>query len=140
MIPSPTRGAVSEAVGTAFLLATVIGSSITAQRLTGGNGALALPCNTLPTGAILTVLTLIFGPVSGAHFNPAVTPAFALRGEMPWPIAGSYVVMQVFGTVAGAWSAHVKFRQSLKGVPGVSPTSTTDASFDLGQSNLGSHH
>ena len=72
-MPSSAQRAVSEALGTAFLLATVIGSGIMAQRLSGGNDALALLCNTLPTGAILTVLILIFGPVSGAHFNPAVT-------------------------------------------------------------------
>src|SRR5690349_24509233 len=71
-----------EWLGTAFLLAAVIGSGIMAQRLSGGNGALALLCNTLPTGAILAVLILIFGPVSGAHFNPAVSLAFALRGAL----------------------------------------------------------
>jgi len=79
---SPAQRAIAELVGTAFLLAAVIGSGIMAQRLAGGNGALALLCNTLPTGAILTVLILIFGPVSGAHFNPAVTLAFALRGKL----------------------------------------------------------
>ena len=71
----------AESLGTAFLLAAVVGSGIMAQRLAGGNGALALLCNTLPTGAILTVLILTFGPLSGAHFNPAVSVAFALRGE-----------------------------------------------------------
>ena len=70
-------------LGTAFLLAAVVGSGIMAQKLAGGNGALALLCNTLPTGAILTVLILTFGPLSGAHFNPAVSIAFALRGELP---------------------------------------------------------
>jgi glycerol uptake facilitator-like aquaporin len=79
------RRVASEFVGTAFLLATVIGSGIMAQRLSGGIDALALLCNTLPTGAILTVLILILGPVSGAHFNPAVSIAFALRGVICSP-------------------------------------------------------
>jgi len=73
---------VAEALGTAFLLAAVVGSGIMAANLCGGNAALALLCNTLPTGAILAVLILMFGPVSGAHFNPAVSIAFALRGEL----------------------------------------------------------
>lgn len=106
---SPAQRAVSEALGTAFLLATVIGSEIMAQRLAGGNGALALLCNTLPTGAILTVLILIFGPVSGAHFNPAVSVAFALRGELPWPMAFVYVAVQLCGAVIGVWAAHLMF-------------------------------
>jgi glycerol uptake facilitator-like aquaporin len=86
---SVARRAVSETIGTAFLLATVIGSGIMAQSLSGGNGALALLCNTLPTGAILTVLILILGPVSGAHFNPAVSLAFAFRGGISWPMVSS---------------------------------------------------
>ncbi len=72
----------AECLGTAFLLAGVVGSGIMATKLAGGNGALALLCNTLPTGAILTVLILTFGPVSGAHFNPAVSIAMALRREL----------------------------------------------------------
>ena len=108
-MPSTAQRAVAEAIGTAFLLATVIGSGIMAQRLSGGNDALALLCNTLPTGAILTVLILIFGPVSGAHFNPAVTVAFALRGELSWPIAFTYLVVQVLGAVTGVWVAHAMF-------------------------------
>jgi glycerol uptake facilitator-like aquaporin len=108
-MPSSTQRAVSEALGTAFLLATVIGSGIMAQRLAGGNDALALLCNTLPTGAILTVLILIFGPVSGAHFNPAVTLAFALRGELPWPMACMYLAAQVSGAIIGVWAAHLMF-------------------------------
>lgn len=109
MKPAPTQRAVSEFLGTAFLLATVIGSGIMAQRLAGRNGALALLCNTLPTGAILTVLILIFGPVSGAHFNPAVSLAFTLRGQLPWPVAATYIVAQVCGAVAGVWTAHIMF-------------------------------
>ena len=108
-MPSLTRRAVAEALGTAFLLATVIGSGIMAQRLSGGNDALALLCNTLPTGAILAVLILIFGPVSGAHFNPAVSLAFALRGELPWPMTLIYVAAQLCGAVIGVWAAHLMF-------------------------------
>jgi glycerol uptake facilitator-like aquaporin len=108
-MPSLTQRAVAEALGTAFLLATVIGSGIMAQRLAGGNEALALLCNTLPTGAILTVLILIFGPVSGAHFNPAVSLAFALRGELPWPTAGTYLFVQICGAILGVWTAHLMF-------------------------------
>jgi glycerol uptake facilitator-like aquaporin len=98
-----------EWLGTAFLLAAVVGSGIMAEKLAGGNGALALLCNTLPTGAILVVLILIFGPLSGAHFNPAVSVAFALRGAMSWPIVGAYTVMQVLGGLAGVWMAHLMF-------------------------------
>jgi glycerol uptake facilitator-like aquaporin len=108
MAPVAQRAA-SEALGTAFLLATVIGSGIMAQRLSGGNDALALLCNTLPTGAILTVLILIFGPVSGAHFNPAVSLAFAIRGDIPWSTAGAYLVAQLGGAVIGVWAAHLMF-------------------------------
>jgi glycerol uptake facilitator-like aquaporin len=108
MPPLPQR-AFAEWLGTAFLLATVIGSGIMAQKLAGGNGAIALLCNTLPTGAILVVLILIFGRVSGAHLNPAVTAAFAVRGVMTWPTAGVYVAAQVFGGIVGAWAAHLMF-------------------------------
>src|SRR6476660_7077650 len=85
----------AETLGTAFLLAAVVGSGIMAQRLSGGNGALALLCNTLPTGAILTVLILTFGPLSGAHFNPAVSVAFLLRREMPWQDTAAYIFAQI---------------------------------------------
>ena len=108
-MPSPAQRAAAEALGTAFLLATVIGSGIMAERLSGGNEALALLCNTLPTGAILTVLILIFGPVSGAHFNPAVSLAFALRGELSWRTAFVYLAVQVAGAVIGVWAAHAMF-------------------------------
>jgi glycerol uptake facilitator-like aquaporin len=112
-MPSLTQRAVAEALGTAFLLATVIGSGIMAQRLAGGNEALALLCNTLPTGAILTVLILIFGPVSGAHFNPAVSLAFALRGELPWPMVRTYLAAQICGAILGVWTAHLMFELPL---------------------------
>src|SRR5215471_13038980 len=99
----------SEGLGTAFLLSAVVGSGIMAQRLAGGNIALALLCNTIPTGAILAVLILIFGPISGAHFNPAVSLAFSLRGELPWPMAVAYSAAQLLGAVAGVWAAHLMF-------------------------------
>lgn len=108
-MPSQVRSVVAEWLGTAFLLAAVVGSGIMAQKLAGGNGALALLCNTIPTGAILVVLILVFGPVSGAHFNPAVTLAFAFRGELPAVSAGLYIVAQIAGGIAGAWAAHAMF-------------------------------
>jgi glycerol uptake facilitator-like aquaporin len=108
-MPSLAQRAFSEELGTAFLLAAVIGSGIMAQRLADENGALALLCNTLPTGAMLTVLILIFGPVSGAHFNPAVSLTFALRRELPWPLAGTYLAAQIAGAVIGVWAAHLMF-------------------------------
>jgi len=108
MSPVAKRAA-AEALGAAFLLATVIGSGIMAQRLSGGNDALALLCNTLPTGAILTVLILILAPVSGGHFNPAVSLAFAIRGDIAWPTAGVYVLAQLGGAFIGVWVAHLMF-------------------------------
>ncbi len=113
MTGSPAQRAVAELLGTAFLLAAVIGSGIMAQRLAGGNGALALLCNTLPTGAMLSVLILVFGPLSGAHFNPAVTLAFALRGRIEWPAAGVYAAAQIAGAVLGVWIAHLMFELPL---------------------------
>jgi glycerol uptake facilitator-like aquaporin len=106
---SLTRRALAEFLGTAFLLAAVVGSGIMAQRLAGGNAALALLCNTLATGAILTVIILVFGPVSGAHFNPAVSIAFALRGELPWRITTIYIAVQIVGAIMGVWAAHLMF-------------------------------
>lgn len=103
------RRAAAEALGAAFLLATIIGSGIMAQRLAGGNAALALLCNTIPTGAMLVVLIWIFGPISGAHFNPAVTLAFTLRREARWSEFAPYVVAQVIGAIAGVWIAHAMF-------------------------------
>lgn len=107
------RSLTAEGLGTAFLLATVVGSGIMAQKLAGNSPALALLGNTLPTGAILVVLILIFGPVSGAHLNPAVSLAFALRGELPWPESAAYIVAQVVGGVAGVWAAHLMFELPL---------------------------
>ena len=108
MAPLPQRLA-AEALGTAFLLAAVVGSGIMAQRLAGGNLALALLGNTLATGAILVVLILIFGSVSGAHFNPAVSLAFALRRALAWRDAGGYIVAQLVGAILGVWVAHIMF-------------------------------
>jgi glycerol uptake facilitator-like aquaporin len=104
---------VAECLGTAFLLAAVVGSGIMAARLAGGNGALALLCNTLPTGAILTVLILTLGPISGAHFNPAVSTAMALRGELPARSTAIYIGAQVIGGVVGVWAAHLMFELPL---------------------------
>jgi len=108
-MPGLAQRTFAEWLGTAFLLAAVVGSGIMAQRLAGGNGAIALLCNTIPTGAILVVLILMFGPVSGAHFNPAVTLAFALRGETSWRDAAAYLVAQIAGAIAGVWIAHLMF-------------------------------
>ena len=112
-MPPLAQRLAAEALGTAFLLATVIGSGIMGQRLSGGNVALALLGNTLPTGAILVVLILIFGPVSGAHFNPAVSAAFALRRQLPWGEATAYIAVQIAGALVGVWAAHLMFELPL---------------------------
>lgn len=112
-MPSLAQRATAEGLGTAFLLAAVVGSGIMATKLAGGNGALALLCNTLPTGAILTVLILTFGPISGAHFNPAVSIAFALRGELPKSTLAAYIAAQVTGAIVGVWTAHLMFELPL---------------------------
>lgn len=109
MIADLPRRAAAEFLGSAFLLAAVVGSGIMAAKLSGGNGALALLCNTLPTGAILVVLILIFGPLSGAHFNPVVTLAFAFRRECPPTVAAIYLAAQIAGAIVGAWIAHLMF-------------------------------
>jgi glycerol uptake facilitator-like aquaporin len=108
-MPSLAERMIAEFLGTAFLLAAVVGSGIMAQRLAGGNVALALLCNTLATGAILPVIILMFGSVSGAHFNPAVSLAFALRGEVSWWVALLYGAVQVIAAIAGVWIAHLMF-------------------------------
>lgn len=104
---------VSETVGTAFLLAAVVGSGIMAERLAGGNVALALLANTIATGAALVALILTFGPVSGAHFNPAVTLADATQGGIPWRLVPGYIAAQCIGAVVGVYSAHFMFAQPL---------------------------
>jgi glycerol uptake facilitator-like aquaporin len=106
---SLSRRLLAEALGTAMLVGTVVGSGIMAERLAGGNDALALLCNTIPTGAILVVIITIFGPVSGAHFNPAVTLVFASRRETPWNEALPYILVQCAGGVAGTMVAHLMF-------------------------------
>jgi glycerol uptake facilitator-like aquaporin len=103
------RRAVAEAVGTALLLATVIGSGIMAERLSGGNVALALLANTIATGGGLVALILTFGGISGAHFNPAVTVADASQGGLPWTDVFPYVLAQLIGAFAGVALAHVMF-------------------------------
>ncbi|MDK2755050.1 MAG: aquaporin family protein, partial [Gammaproteobacteria bacterium] len=107
------RRLVAETLGTALLLATVVGSGIMAENLAGGNVAIALLGNTIPTGAILVVLITIFGPVSGAHFNPAVTLSFLIRREITIGAAIAYVVVQVIGGIIGTWSAHLMFAQEI---------------------------
>jgi glycerol uptake facilitator-like aquaporin len=102
-----------ELVGTALLLAVVIGSGIMAERLSGGNVALALLANTLATVGGLYVLIELFGPVSGAHFNPAVSLVMALRGELPIARLLPYMLAQLVGAVLGAWLAHAMFDASL---------------------------
>lgn len=103
----------AEALGTALLLAIVIGSGIMGERLAGGNVAIALLGNTLATGAGLVVLITLFGPISGAHFNPAVTLAFALRREIAWSLALAYVAVQFVAGIAGVWMAHAMFAEPI---------------------------
>ncbi len=103
------RRLTGEALGTALLLAVVIGSGIMGERLSGGNVALALLGNTLATGAALVVLITIFGPLSGAHFNPAVTLVFAWRREIGRRAAVAYILAQLAGGIVGVWAAHAMF-------------------------------
>ena len=108
MIPQLSRRLAAEALGTAILVATVVGSGIMADRLTN-DVALTLLGNTLPTGAILVVLITILGPVSGAHFNPAVTMVFALRKDIEPVAAFFYITMQILGGIVGSFVAHAMF-------------------------------
>ena len=110
---SSSRRLVAECLGTALLLATVVGSGIMAERLAGGNVALALLGNTIPTGAILFVLITMLGPVSGAHFNPAVTLAFLMRREIKLNEALAYVGIQIIGAIMGTLVAHAMFEEIL---------------------------
>lgn len=103
----------AEFLGTAFLLATVVGSGIMAERLADGNVALALLCNTIPTGAILHVLITMLGPISGAHFNPAVTLTFYLKGNVQSSEALGFLIAQVVGGIIGVWAAHLMFDETL---------------------------
>jgi glycerol uptake facilitator-like aquaporin len=106
---SLTRRTTAESVGTALLLATVVGSGIMGERLSGGNVAIALLANTIATGAGLVALILTFGPISGAHFNPAVTLADASQGGLPWKEVPVYIIAQVVGAFAGVATADVMF-------------------------------
>ena len=103
------RRLAAEGVGSFFLFAAVIGSGVMAEALAGGNVAVALLGNTLATGAMLFVLIAMLGPISGAHFNPAVSLLFASRGDLPWPEAAAFIAVQLLGGVLGAWAAHAMF-------------------------------
>jgi glycerol uptake facilitator-like aquaporin len=109
MMPRLAQRVFVEWLGTAILLAAIVGSGIMAAKLADGNNALALLCNTIPTGAILVVLILIFGPLSGAHFNPAVSLAFAIRRAMRWQETVIYIAAQITGGIVGVWTAHLMF-------------------------------
>jgi glycerol uptake facilitator-like aquaporin len=108
MIPLGRR-LLAEGVGAFFLFATVIGSGIMAEDLSGGNGGLALLANSLATGAILFVLITMLGPISGAHMNPAVSLVAASRRELPWPDAAAYIAAQLAGGILGVLAAHAMF-------------------------------
>jgi glycerol uptake facilitator-like aquaporin len=109
MGPSLSQRLLAEFAGTALLLATVIGSGVMGEALSGGNVAVALLANTLATGAILVVLITMLGPVSGAHFNPAVTTVFAVRRDIELPAAAAYILAQTAGAIAGVLLAHAMF-------------------------------
>ena len=107
--PNLSRRLFAEGLGTALLLATVVGSGIMGANLSGGNVAIALLGNTIPTGAMLVVLITILGPVSGAHFNPVVSIAFAFRRELTLPDTVAYIAVQFIGAVLGVYAAHFMF-------------------------------
>jgi glycerol uptake facilitator-like aquaporin len=111
--PSAVRRIVAEGLGTLLLLAIVIGSGIMAERLSGGNAAIALLANTAATAGGLYVLIEVFGPVSGAHFNPAVSLVMAWRGALPRDLLLAYIVAQLLGAMLGAWLAHGMFELSI---------------------------
>ena len=115
---SPAQKLAAEALGTGLLVATVIGSGIMAQTVSGGNDGVALLANTIATGAILYVLITAFGPLSGAHFNPAVSAVFALRREITWGTAAAFALAQITGALAGAVLAHAMFAQELIQISG----------------------
>jgi len=112
-MPTITQKLLSEGLGTALLLAVVIGSGIMAERLSGGNVAIALLANTLATVGGLYVLIEVFGPIGGAHFNPAVSLVMASRGALPWALLVPYVLAQLIGAMLGAWLAHAMFDVSI---------------------------
>src|SRR5687767_14103079 len=103
----------AECLGTCLLLTIVIGSGIMAERLSGGNAAIALLANTLATVGGLYILIEVFGPVSGAHFNPVVSTVMASRGELPWALLIPFIAVQLVGAMLGAWLAHAMFDVSI---------------------------
>lgn len=103
----------AEFIGTAFLLATIIGSGIMAERLAGGNVAIALLGNTIPTGAILIILINMLGPISGAHFNPVVTFIFTLKRQLTLQQGVAYIACQIIAAILGVWAAHLMFDEPL---------------------------
>lgn len=103
----------AEALGTALLLIGVVGSGIMGETLAGGNVAIALLANAIATGCMLFVIITVLGPISGAHFNPAVTLAFALRREITPRLAAGYIIVQILGGIAGVWAAHLMFNLSI---------------------------
>ena len=131
------RALAAEGIGSFFLFATVIGSGIMSERLAGGNVAIALLGNTMATAAMLFVLITMLGPVSGAHFNPAVSLVMALRHELPWRDVLPYILVQIGFGVLGAWAAHVMFdmpvlQTSLKARTGIGQwTGEAVATFGL---------
>lgn len=120
------RALVAEFTGSAMLAAAVIGSGIAASHLSAGNIAIALLVNAIATGCILYVLISMFGPLSGAHLNPAVSIAFALRREISWRLCGSYGAAQIAGMILGALTAHVMFS-----LPALQVSTTARSSFGL---------
>jgi len=110
---TPLRRLVAELLGTALLLAAVVGSGIMGERLSGGNVAIALLANTLATGAALTTLIFTFGPISGAHFNPAVTLADATQGGLRWQEVPGYIAAQIAGALLGVAAAHLMFGEAV---------------------------
>ena len=137
MTSTTSQRLAAEAVGSFFLFAAVIGSGIMAEALAGGNTAVALLANTIATGAILFVLITMLGPISGAHFNPAVSLVMAARGDLPWKDGAPYIIMQLAGGLIGALAAHLMFDQpiwqySLKGRTGLGQwTGEAVATFGL---------
>lgn len=113
MMPTTSKRLLGEFLGTLLLLAVVIGSGVMAERLAQGNVALALLCNTVATVFGLFVLIEVFGPVSGAHFNPAVSLVMAWRGELPWALLLAYTVAQLAGAACGAWLVHAMFEMPI---------------------------
>ncbi len=109
MTTADRRALFAEALGTALLLAVIVGSGIMGAELAGGNRAIALLANALATGAALTVLISVFAPLSGAHFNPLVTVLFAVQRSLPWPLALGYIAAQLLGAIVGVWTAHLMF-------------------------------